>query len=254
TGLPQPVASSHHDHAGVRRVDGQAEELFMRAIHRQSRPRVTAVIAHEKLTGRPAVNPRRVGGTALYSMDARRWENPGRTGDPSGLGLAFRLGLLGPGGGDDGDRAGKEKEANPKQRPDTRREEDHSLSSFRKCETTVHRRDDPTFLGEPQGRGRRAPVSGDPSALLVDPLLRQLDRILVGLLKRRARFGPRRYGLLRSAWPAKQDHRCPGPPSTRIQRLRVWSNQVILVGNGLHSFLRVPGGRRPFPSRGRSLS
>src|SRR5947209_6828850 len=124
----------------------------MRAIHRQSRPRVTAVIAHEKPTGRPAVNPRRVGGTALYSMDARRWENPGRTGDPSGFGLAFRLGLLGPGGGDDGDRAGKEKEANPKQRPDTPREEDHSLSSFRKCETTVHRRDDPTFPEEPQDR------------------------------------------------------------------------------------------------------
>src|SRR5438552_3272841 len=108
----------------------------MRAIHRQSRPRVTAVIAHEKPTGRPAVNPRRVGGTALYSMDARRWENPGRTGDPSGLGLAFRLGLLGPGGGDDGDRAGKEKEADP----------GHARRRW------VHRRDDPTFPEEPQDR------------------------------------------------------------------------------------------------------
>ena len=33
------------------------------------------------------------------------------------------------------------------------------------------------------------------SALLVDPFLRQFDRVLVGLLKRRARFGAREYGL-----------------------------------------------------------
>src|SRR5437867_7496352 len=58
-------------------------------------------------------------------------------------------------------RAGKEKEPNPKQRPDTPREEDHSLYSFRKCETAVHRRDDPTFPEEPQCRAARAPDSAD---------------------------------------------------------------------------------------------
>ena len=37
------------------------------------------------------------------------------------------------------------------------------------------------------------------SALLVDPFLRQLDRVLVGLLKRRTGLGLREDGLLPSA-------------------------------------------------------
>src|SRR5437899_4828197 len=59
------------------------------------------------------------------------------------------------------------------------------------------------------------------SALLVDPFLRQFDRVLVGLLKRRARFVAREYGLPCVARLAMCDHPRPGHPSTGSHSLRV---------------------------------
>src|SRR5438874_6489867 len=77
-------------------------------------------------------------------------------------------------------------------------------------------------------------------ALLVDPSLCQLDRVLVGLLKGRASLGAREYGLPRSARPALGDHPRPGHPAARFQRVRVGSNQIALIGKALHAVLLLP--------------
>src|SRR5438552_18712631 len=57
------------------------------------------------------------------------------------------------------------------------------------------------------------------AALLVDPFLRQFDRVLAGLLKRRARFGAREDGLPRAARHAIGSPPSPGHPTAGHARL-----------------------------------
>src|SRR2546429_2071578 len=83
-------------------------------------------------------------------------------------------------------------------------------------------------------------------SLLIDPSLGQLDGVLVGLLPSRASLLVREDGLLGSAWPGLEDDPRPGHPSLGSQRLRVGSDQVLLIRNALHSALLLPG---PRPTR-----
>src|SRR5256885_16447850 len=79
------------------------------------------------------------------------------------------------------------------------------------------------------------------SALLIDPSLGQLDGVLVGLLPSRASLLVREDGLLGSAWPGLEDDPRPGHPSLGSQRLRVGSDQVLLIRNALRSEERRVG-------------